>query len=231
MCSAQIPVSSAKYWWKIHRSVCAGQRLRLRCRSPFMTGALCVLCTGTWSDWRRRFELITQNSLKSGSSRYNNQLKVSKKCYYKSALSRALWGTAENDISKTQSPTHIGTTHFTRTECSNYVVILYPCTNHTCACPFVWKWSGGRFEWDRSVGHGQDELYPVGHSHFFSPETGRPGVSKAWTKSLPASSIFHTNQQAVNRIACVGWRVQNTGRVVQGLRITVRGLGVKLQGQ
>jgi len=34
----------------------ADQRLRLRCRSRFLILALCVLCTGTWFNWRRDFK-------------------------------------------------------------------------------------------------------------------------------------------------------------------------------
>jgi hypothetical protein len=40
----------------------AGQRLRLRCRSQFIALALCVLCTGTWFDWRRDFKWLAPNA-------------------------------------------------------------------------------------------------------------------------------------------------------------------------
>jgi len=44
---------------------------------------------------------------------------------------------------------------------------------------------------------------PVGRNHFLDPETGRPGVIQGRTKSLSASSIFHsirTKEQAMNRV-------------------------------
>jgi len=65
--------------------------------------------------------------------------------------------------------------------CFYFVVFEYCQLSHAVrftTCSFMWKWSAGRFEWDRSAGRTQIEsrgwTKPLSDS-----ETGRPGVFKS----------------------------------------------------
>ena len=83
--------------WELTMRITPALKAKQTCRVIFVTLAICVLCTGTWFNWRRYFKWLAQNSQNRLSTRQKSTGKFLNKSWFTKRVQASHFCDARND--------------------------------------------------------------------------------------------------------------------------------------